>query len=29
METAFIVYNDIISSNDIIKRGPSDPGSLT
>ena len=29
METAFIMYNDIETSNDIIKRGPSDPRSLT
>ena len=29
METVFIVYYDIISSNDIIKRGQSDPESLT
>ena len=29
MKTAFIMYYDIISSNDTIKRGPSDPGSLT
>ena len=29
METAFIMYYDIISSNDIIKREQSDPGSLT
>ena len=29
METAFIMYYDIISSNDIIKRGQSETGSLT
>ena len=29
METAFIMYYDIISTNEIVKRGPSDPRSLT
>ena len=29
METAFIMYYDIKTSNNIIKRGPSDPRSLT
>ena len=29
METEFIMYYDIISSIDTIKRGQSEPGSLT
>ena len=29
METAYIMYSGIISSNDITKREQSEPGSLT
>ena len=29
METACIMFSDIKTGNDIIKRGPSDPRSLT